>query len=122
MTVTLTKPARLDADRTAKGKTILTAPIQSSSSGEGTCFAGAAVFHIDLETGKRTQLIDGRTGNVLKPSRPRAVAIVSHGSNSRRFRCVCGELNEWPQGPRQKVRVPEKDRDVLCQCGVLHIR
>lgn len=47
-------PARLDADRTATGRTKLTAPVESGD--EGTQYVGNAQFHVDTETGKRTRL------------------------------------------------------------------
>ena len=49
--------ARLDAERTAKPKTILTAPVVSTSPGGiGTLYPGPASTHVDTETGKRTEL------------------------------------------------------------------
>lgn len=46
--------ARLDADGTARGKTILTAPVFTGS--EGTQHVLPGSYHIDTETGVRTPL------------------------------------------------------------------
>ena len=48
------KAARLDPDGTAKGKTILTAPVVGHNG--PVPFAGPASAHVDTETGKRTEL------------------------------------------------------------------
>jgi hypothetical protein len=57
----IVRPARFDADRKAKALTILTGRVRSSSSsGFGTTnWPGPGEFHIDLETGKRTDLKSG---------------------------------------------------------------
>jgi hypothetical protein len=41
---------------------------------------------------------------------------------SRRFRCPCGELHEWPPNPKPGRRIPEVARVLLCTCGVRHVR
>ena len=48
------QPARLDADRTAKPRTILTAPVVAGH--EGTCCAGPATAIVDTDTGERVSL------------------------------------------------------------------
>lgn len=53
------KHARLDADRTAKPLTILTAPVLGGRRGcldGATMWPGPAAWHVDVETGKRTSL------------------------------------------------------------------
>jgi hypothetical protein len=54
----VTSRARLDADRTAKPRTILTAPIVSGRPGGGlrTMWPGPAAWLVDTETGERTAL------------------------------------------------------------------
>jgi hypothetical protein len=47
--------ARLDADGTAVGKTILTGDVVAGR--EGTMHAGPGSTHVDLETGRRTPLL-----------------------------------------------------------------
>lgn len=44
-----------------------------------------------------------------------------HGSNSRRFRCDCGRLHEWPHGTNRR-RLPEHLRRIVCDCGREHRR
>jgi hypothetical protein len=50
----IARPARLDTDGKATGKTILTAPIHAGR--EGTMSEEPGAFHIDTETGERNQL------------------------------------------------------------------
>lgn len=63
-----TERARLDADRTAKPKTIIVGLI--SRGREGTCFAMPGSIHVDLETGKRTALLDQSLDQNLDQSDP----------------------------------------------------
>jgi hypothetical protein len=49
-----TEKARLDPEGTAKGKTVLTAPVVGDN--DGVVFSGPASTHVDTETGKRTPL------------------------------------------------------------------
>lgn len=64
-------PARLDSDRTAKGKTILTAPVMGENG--PSRWPGNASSHIDTETGVRTSLAPDR--EAPKPPIPDRITL-----------------------------------------------
>lgn len=105
------EPARLDPDGTATGKTILTAPVVSSSkTGIGTMYPGPASTHVDLETGKRTGLVHSQP-TVPKVAIDHAPACDAPPERPRvGYRCRCGAVGyriatPQPTGPRERTPV-----------------
>jgi Holliday junction resolvasome RuvABC endonuclease subunit len=81
----MTERARLDADRKATGKTILTAPVRGDSR-DGTYFPGPASTHVDLETGVRTPLAAPQIIIAFDPGSKKTGLAVLEGPIDRQAR------------------------------------